>query len=74
MEGQDVHDHLDLVPEALLDHIKPGTKILVPVAACEPPALLDMLEAHADQLEDVHIYQMCTESVRPYQMGEYPGS
>ncbi|MFO6506126.1 acetyl-CoA hydrolase/transferase family protein [Corynebacterium freneyi] len=37
------------------------------------PALLDMLEAHADQLEDVHIYQMCTESVRPYEMGEYPG-
>ena len=68
-----MHDHLDLAPEALLEHIKPGTKILVPVAACEPSALLDMLEAHAEQFEDVHVYQMCTESTRPYQMGEYPG-
>lgn len=68
-----MHDHLNLPPEALLDHIRPGTRILVPIAAGEPARLLDVLEAHAGELEDVHVYQMCTESLRPYQLGAYPG-
>ncbi|HHU45532.1 MAG TPA: acetyl-CoA hydrolase/transferase family protein [Actinomycetales bacterium] len=68
-----MHDHLDLAPEALLDHVKPGTKLLVPIAAGEPPALLDALDANAEQLENVQVIQMLGAGSRAYQRGEYPG-
>lgn len=47
-----------LPPESVLDHIGPGTDIVVPLAIGEPVGLLDVIEAAADDLERVRVHQM----------------
>jgi acyl-CoA hydrolase len=46
--------------------IEPGADVIVPIANGEPPAVLDALEAHADQLHGVRIHQMHALRERPY--------
>ena len=57
--------------EAVLDHIGPGCDIIMPLAAGEPVALLDAIEAAADRLEGVRVHQMHTIRDRPYLHGVY---
>jgi acyl-CoA hydrolase len=57
--------------DAVLDHIGPGTHLVVPLANGEPPALLDAVEASASQLEGVRVHQMHTLANRGYLDGRY---
>jgi acyl-CoA hydrolase len=60
-----------VAPEAVLEHIAPGTDIIVPIANGEPMAVLDAIEAHADELDGVRIHQMHALHDRPYLHGAY---
>lgn len=50
----------------VLDHLRPGTDIIVPLANGEPTAVLDALEAGIDRLDRVRIHQMHALHDRPY--------
>jgi acyl-CoA hydrolase len=58
-------------PEDVLDHIAPGTQIIVPLANGEPTAVLDAIEAVAERLEGVRIHQMHALHERRYLAGEF---
>ncbi len=58
-------------PEAVLDHIGPGTDIILPLANGEPPVLMDAIEDHADRLEGVRVHQMHALRDRPYLAGVF---
>lgn len=55
----------------VLDHIGPGTQLIVPLANGEPTCLLDEIEAVADQLDGVRVHQMHAIHARPYLSGEF---
>jgi acyl-CoA hydrolase len=57
----------------VLDHIGPGTDLVVPTANGEPPALLDAIEAHPEALEDVRVHQLLPLRERPHHRGAVPG-
>lgn len=56
---------------AVLDHVAPGADVIIPMAAGEPIATLDALEAGADRLEGVRIHQMHVLRDRPYLHGAF---
>jgi acyl-CoA hydrolase len=56
-------------PEAVLDLLTPGADVIVPLANGEPTAVLDAIEAGADELEGVRIHQMHVLHDRPYLHG-----
>jgi acyl-CoA hydrolase len=58
-------------PDAVLQHIHPGTDLIVPLANGEPVALLDAIEAAADDLEHVRVHQMHVLRDRPYLHGAF---
>lgn len=58
-------------PDAVLDHIGPNADVIVPMAAGEPVAVLDALEAAADQLQGVRVHQMHVLRDRPYLHGAF---
>lgn len=60
-------------PEALLDHIHPGTALVIPLAAGEPVALLDVVEqaAAGGKLDGVRVRQMHAARDRGYMDGRY---
>ena len=58
-------------PEAVLEHIKPGADIIMPNANGEPVKLVDALEEHAEELQDVRIHQMHALRERRYINGEF---
>ena len=58
-------------PHDVLDHIGPGTQIVTPLANGEPTAVLDAIEAAADDLDGVRIHQMHAIHDRPYIRGEF---
>ena len=64
-----VHDACD--PSHVLDHIGPGTQIVVPLAVGEPVTLLDEIERVGHDLEGVRIHQMHALHDRPYLHGEF---
>ncbi len=47
-----------VAPEAVLEHIGPGTDLIVPLAVGEPAGLLDAIERAAGQMEGVRVQQM----------------
>jgi acyl-CoA hydrolase len=57
-------------PEDVLQHIKPGADVIVPLANGEPVAVLDALEQNHEQLEHVRIHQMHALHERRYMHGE----
>jgi acyl-CoA hydrolase len=59
--------------EAVLDHIGPGTQVIVPLANGEPVGLLDALQAHADGLDHVTVHQMHGLHDRPFLHGSHRG-
>ena len=58
-------------PDAVLEHIGPGTELIVPLANGEPTAVLDAIEAHADGLQGVKVHQMHAIHDRRYLRGEF---
>ena len=58
-------------PEAVLRHVGAGADLILPLANGEPVALLDVLEAHQDQLDRVRVHQMHALQDRPYIHGAY---
>lgn len=59
-----------LNPQELLGLIDKGADIIIPIANGEPVKLLDILEEHADGLQDVKIHQMLALRERSYIKGE----
>ena len=59
--------------DAVLDHIRHGGHLIVPLGNGEPVALLDAIEAAADRgdIDDVTVHQMHALRDRPYLHGEY---
>jgi acyl-CoA hydrolase len=53
-------------PASVLEHIHPGADLIVPLANGEPVVLLDAIEAHAGELEDVRVHQMHALHDRPH--------
>lgn len=58
-------------PEDILDFIKEGDDLILPLANGEPVALLDALEQNVDRLQGVRIHQMHAVKQRPYINGEF---
>jgi acyl-CoA hydrolase len=58
-------------PESVVDHVLPGTDLIVPLAAGEPVGLLDAVEAAAERLEGVRVHQMHALAERGYLDGRY---
>lgn len=62
-------------PDDVLDHIGPGTQIIVPLANGEPTAVIDAIEAAAaagdPRIDDVRVHQMHAIHDRPYLRGEF---
>lgn len=57
-------------PHDLLGHVRPGARLVVPLANGEPVSLLDALEDAVDDLRDVTIHQMHALHDRAYLRGE----
>ena len=62
-------------PADVIDHVTPGTQIIVPLANGEPTAVVDALEAAAaagdPRVDEVRVHQMHAIHDRPYLRGEY---
>ena len=58
-------------PVDVLDHIGPGTQLIVPLANGEPTCLLDEIEGAAHELDGVRVHQMHALHARPYLAGEF---
>jgi len=58
-------------PSAVLEHIHPGTDLIVPLANGEPVTLFDAIEANAGELHDVKVHQMHAVHDRPYLHGAF---
>jgi acyl-CoA hydrolase len=58
-------------PSAVLAHIEAGADLIVPLANGEPIALLDAIEAAADDLDGVRVHQMHALHDRPYLHGAF---
>jgi acyl-CoA hydrolase len=59
------------VPADVLDHIGPGTNLIVPLANGEPVATMDAIEAAAEHLDGVRVHQMHVLHDRPYLGGRH---
>lgn len=62
--------------EDVLDHLRPGSNVIVPLANGEPVAVLDAIEAAAEAggLDSVRVHQMHALHDRPYLDGRYGDS
>ncbi len=58
-------------PDDVLDHIAPGTELIVPLANGEPTAVMDAIEQHADELVGIRVHQMHAIHDRRYLSGEF---
>jgi len=55
----------------VLEHIRPGTDIIVPTGNSEPVTVLDAIEAHAAELQRVRIHQLLALRDRPHHAGAF---
>ena len=58
-------------PADVLEHIGAGTQIVTPLANGEPTAVIDAIEAAADDRDGVRIHQLHALHDRPYLRGEF---
>ena len=58
-------------PVDVLELLRPGTNVIVPLANGEPTTVIDAMEAHADQLDGVRVHQMHALRDRPMMRGEF---
>jgi acyl-CoA hydrolase len=56
---------------AVLEHIRPGTDLIVPTGNSEPVTVLDAIEAHAAELERVRVHQLLALRDRPHHAGAF---
>ena len=56
---------------SVLEHIAPGTDLVVPLANGEPVRVLDAVESAAEGLSGVRVHQMHAIHDRPYLHGQY---
>ncbi|MEJ2860445.1 acetyl-CoA hydrolase/transferase family protein [Actinomycetospora flava] len=59
--------------DAVLDHVGPGSQIVVNSFNGEPATVLDALEAAGDRLDGVRVHQMLAPRPRPSIEGKIPG-
>lgn len=64
-------DQHSVPADHVLEHIRPGQDIIIPLANGEPTTLLDAIEAHAPDLRGVRVHQMHSLHDRPYLHGAY---
>jgi acyl-CoA hydrolase len=57
----------------VVEHLRPGANVIVPLANGEPRTLLDAIEAGADDLDGVRIHQMHALHDRDYLRGRWRG-
>ena len=57
--------------EDVLEHVGPGTDVILPLANGEPGGLIDALEEHEGALERVRVHQMHALHERPYLRGAF---
>ncbi len=57
----------------MLDHLAPGTSVIIPLANGEPRTVLDAMEAEADRLDGVRVHQMHALYDRAYLQGRFRG-
>jgi acyl-CoA hydrolase len=57
--------------ESVLEHVGPGTDVIVPLANGEPRTLIETLDAHAGDLTDVRVHQMHALHDHPYLHGAH---
>jgi acyl-CoA hydrolase len=73
----DLPEGLQVVPRAapsaaaVLEHIGPGTDVIVPTANGEPVTVLDAIEAGADRLTRVRVHQVIALRDRPHHAGAF---
>lgn len=60
-----------MAASAVLDHIGPGTNLVVPLASGEPATVIDAVEAAAPGLEGVRVHQMHALRQRGYLDGRH---
>ncbi|MEZ5217319.1 MAG: acetyl-CoA hydrolase/transferase C-terminal domain-containing protein [Ilumatobacteraceae bacterium] len=58
-------------PESVIDLVRPGTNLVVPLANGEPVSVMDAIEAHAEQLHGVRVHQMHAVKDRPTMHGAF---
>jgi acyl-CoA hydrolase len=56
--GRRLADRGPLRADAVLEHLVPGTHVIVPLANGEPVTVLDAMDAAADRLDGVRVHQM----------------
>ena len=59
--------------DAVLDHLAPGTNVIVPLAAGEPVPVVDAIQRAAGRLERVTVHQMHGLHDRPFLHGSHRG-
>ncbi len=57
--------------DAVVEHVRRGGDVIVPLANGEPMTLLDAIERHADELHGVRVHQMHALHDRPYLHGAF---
>jgi acyl-CoA hydrolase len=60
-------------PSAVLDHLPPGTNVVVPLANGEPWSVLQAMDDAADRLEGVRVHQMHALRDHRYLHGDHNG-
>jgi acyl-CoA hydrolase len=63
----------EVAPEAVLEHIRDGDDLIVPLANGEPVSVLDAVEANATRWRGVRVHQMHALHDRPYLHGATRG-
>ena len=59
--------------DAVLEHVGPGSQIVVNGYNGEPQTVIDALEAAGDRLTDVRLHEMLAPRTRPSIEGKIPG-
>lgn len=59
--------------DAVLEHVRPGSQVVVQSFNGEPATVLDALEAAGDRLDGVRLHQMLAPRPRPSIEGKVPG-
>src|SRR5262245_1253866 len=60
-----------VAPEAVLEHVGPGTDLILPLANCEPVTMMDAIEASGSRPTAVRVHQMHGLHDRPYLHGAF---
>lgn len=62
-----------LTVQQVIDLIPTNADIILPLTNGEPHKLLDILEDHAHQLNNVRVHQLLALQSREYMNGSFPG-